>query len=59
MQPTMGMHRQCAVIESGDQIEEDAADHADNEIQNETFDYVQPKQGSCQAVLFSNRPLHC
>jgi hypothetical protein len=41
----LSFKQKCAIIESGEQIEEDIANHADNEIQNESFDYAQPKQG--------------
>ena len=40
----LSFKQKCASIESGDQIEEDIANHADSEIQNESFDYAQPKQ---------------
>ena len=36
--------QKCATIESGDQIKEDVTNHVDKEIQNESFDYAQPKQ---------------
>ena len=41
----LSFKQKCAAIESGDQIAEDVANHADNEIQNGSFDYAQPKQG--------------
>ena len=40
----LSFKQKCAIIESGDQPEEDVANHADNEIQNESSDYAQPKQ---------------
>ena len=41
----LSFKQKCAIIESGDQIKEDIANPADNEIQNESFDYAQPEQG--------------
>ena len=41
----LSFKQKCAIIESGDQIKEDIANPANNEIQNESFDYAQPEQG--------------